>query len=163
MNPVTYVTERFQFGDEHKIYFLYEDNDKRLWVGMCEMGIKSSVSLLYRLSPFMLPTQILFWLSHNKCLMQFQFGDEHKIYFLYEDNDKRLWVGMWDSGLKWFDRKFCISQKTEPLVEMGIKSSVSLLYRLSPFMLPTQILLSYQQHIVHHESCHLCYRAFSIR
>lgn len=38
----------------------------------------------------------------------------------------------------------CISQKTEPLVEMGIKSSVSLLYRLSPFMLPTQILFGYR-------------------
>lgn len=40
MNPVTYVTERFQFGDEHKIYFLYEDNDKRLWVGMWDSGLK---------------------------------------------------------------------------------------------------------------------------
>ena len=57
--------------------------------------------------------EICYLINNTLCIMnpvtyvteRFQFGDKHKIYFLYEDNDRRLWVGMWDSGLKWFDRE----------------------------------------------------------
>lgn len=99
------------------------DNQKRIWVGSMK-----GLNLYNKETDDFIPISTngsVFWLMQNSqneicylinntlCIMnpvtyvteRFQFGDEHKIYFLYEDNDKRLWVGMWDSGLKWFDRK----------------------------------------------------------
>lgn len=99
------------------------DSKKRIWVGTI-----SGLDLYNPETKDFTPVTgegSIFWLMQNRqgeicflvnntlCIMdpetyrteKFRFDGEQKMFFLYEDSDQNLWVGMWDSGLKLFDRK----------------------------------------------------------
>lgn len=67
--------------------------------------------------------EICFLVNNNLCIMdpetyrteKFRFDSTQKMFFLYEDSDQCLWVGMWSSGLKYFDRE------TGKLVDTDLK------------------------------------------
>lgn len=99
------------------------DNKKRIWIGnmkglnlynketddFVQVSTNGSVFWLMQNSK----NEICYLINNTLCIMnpetfvteRYQFGEQEKIYFLYEDSDKRLWVGMWNTGLKWFNRK----------------------------------------------------------
>ena len=99
------------------------DNAKRIWVGNMKglnlynketndfIPISTSGSVFWLMQNS--KNEICYLINNTLCIMnpetfvteRFQFGERDKIYFLYEDSDERLWVGMWDTGLKWFDRE----------------------------------------------------------
>lgn len=99
------------------------DKRKRLWVGTIS-GLdlyNSETDDFERISD----EGSIFWLMQRKngnicylvnntlCILEpesmktkkFHFDNDEKLFFLFEDSNNKLWVGMWSSGLKYFEEE----------------------------------------------------------
>lgn len=105
------------------IKHLLYDNRKRLWVGTINgLDLYDSETDNFRQ---ITDEGAIFWLMQRKngnicylvnntlCVLEpesmqtktFHFDPDEKLFFLFEDSNNTLWVGMWNSGLRYFDEE----------------------------------------------------------